>query len=157
MDMYIPYKDGWHMDIISLVIGFAIGVVGLGLAIEIGMKKNTQTQPASKHTKKWNFSEISNPRIMAEYLSDIELPKGSKIIVNQYKNKEMLAGLDVKEHKGIRGNYILGDDRVLILAGPVKKDEIGFWTVEKDIVEKLNQEFNEMWDEGSKMHQGKEN
>lgn len=145
------------MDIISLVIGFAIGVIGLGLAIEIGMKKTIQIQPASKHTKKWNLSEISNPRIMAEYLSDVELPKGSKIIVNQYKNKEMLAGLDVKEHKGIRGNYILGDDRVLILAGPVKKDEIGFWTVEKDIVEKLNQEFNEMWDEGSKMHQGKEN
>jgi hypothetical protein len=69
----------------------------------------------------------------------------------------MLEGLDVKEHKGIRGNYVLGDDRVLILAGPIKKDEIGFWTVEKDIVEKLNQEFNEMWDEGSKMHQGKEN
>ena len=145
------------MDIISLVIGFAIGVIGLGLAIEIGMKKTTQIQPASKHTKKWNLSEISNPRIMAEYLSDVELPIGSKIIVNQYKNKEMLAGLDVKEHKGIRGNYILGDDRVLILAGPIKKDEVGFWTVEKDIVEKLNQEFNEMWDEGSKMHQGKEN
>lgn len=145
------------MDIISLVIGFAIGVIGLGLAFEIGMKKTTQTQPASKHTKKWSISEISNPRIMAEYLSDVELPKGSKVIVNQYKNKEMLAGLDVKEHKGIKGNYVLGDDRVLILAGPIKKDEVGFWTVEKDIVEKLNQEFNEMWAEGSKMHQGKEN
>jgi len=94
---------------------------------------------------------------MAEYLSDIELPKNSKVIVSQYKNKEMLAGLDVKEHKGIKGNYIVGDDRALILAGPVKKDEVGFWTVEKDIVEKLNQEFDEMWSKGTKMHQGKEN
>jgi hypothetical protein len=145
------------MDIISLVIGFAIGVIVVGLAIEIGMKKSSQTSPASKHTKKWNISEISNPRIVAEYLSDVELPKNSKVIVNRYKDKDMLAGLDVKEHKGIKGNYIVGDDRALILAGPVKKDEVGFWTVEKDIVEKLNQEFDEMWSEGTKMHQGKEN
>ena len=145
------------MDIISLVIGFAIGVIVVGLAIEIGMKKSSQTPQASKHTKKWSISEISNPRIMAEYLSDVELPKNSKVIVNRYKDKDMLAGLDVKEHKGIKGNYIVGDDRALILAGPVKKDEVGFWTVEKDIVEKLNQEFDEMWSEGTKMHQGKEN
>lgn len=145
------------MDIISLVIGFVIGVIVLGLAIEIGTKKSSQIPPASKHTKKWSISEISNPRIVAEYLSDVELPKGSKVIVNQYKNKDMLAGLNVKEHKGIKGNYILGDDRVLILAGPVKKDEIGIWTVEKNIVDHLNQEFNQMWAEGSVITKEKEN
>ena len=144
------------MDIISLVVGFFIGVIIVGLAIEIGTKKSSQTTPASKRTKKWSISEISNPRIIAEYLSDVELPKDSKIIVNQYKNKEMLAGLDVKEHKGIKGNFIVGDDRALILAGPVKKDEVGFWTVEKEIVDRLNQEFDEMWEEGSSIHKGKE-
>jgi len=143
--------------VISLIVGFVIGVIVVGIAIEFGIKKTSRATPASKHTKKWSISEISNPRIMAEYLSDIELPKNSKVIVSQYKNKEMLAGLDVKEHKGIKGNYIVGDDRALILAGPVKKDEVGFWTVEKDIVEKLNQEFDEMWSKGTKMHQGKEN
>ena len=141
------------MDIVSLIIGFAIGVVVVGLAIEIGIKKTSQVPPASKHTKNWDISEISNPRIMAEYLSDVELPKDSKIIVKTYKNKETLDGLDVKEHKGIKGNFILGDDRALILAGPIRKDELGFWTVEKDIVQKLNQEFNEMWAEGSRMQQ----
>lgn len=143
------------MDIVSLIIGFAIGVVVVGLAIEIGMKKTSQVPPASKHTKSWDISEISNPRIMAEYISDLELPKDSKIIVKKYKSKEMFAGLDVKEHQGITGNFILGDDRALILAGPIKKDELGFWTVEKDIVQKLNQEFNEMWAEGSRMQQEK--
>ena len=141
------------MDIVSLIIGFAIGVVVIGLAIEIGLKKTSQVPPASKHTKSWDLSEISNPRIMAEYLSDVELPKDSKIIVKTYKNKEALDGLDVKEHDGIKGNFILGDDRALILAGPIKKDEMGFWTVEKDIVQKLNQEFNEMWAKGSRMEQ----
>ena len=88
---------------------------------------------------------------MAEYLGDVELPKNSKLIVNKFKDEEMFAGLNVKKHSGIKGNFIVGDDRALILAGPVKKDEIGFWTVEKDIVEQLNSEFEEMWAKGTKM------
>ena len=139
------------MYIISLIIGFAIGVVLVGLAIEIGSKKSTPVDSASKKAKTWSISEISNPKIMAEYLSDVELPKNSKIIVNTYKNKEKLTGLDVREHKGIKGNFIVGDDRALILSGPIRKDEIGFWTVEKEIVQKLNQEFDEKWVEGEKL------
>jgi len=139
------------MDIVALIIGFAIGVIVIALAFEIGSKKILPASPASKHTDNWDISEITNPRIMAEYLSDVELPKDSKIIVKQYKNKEMLAGLDVKEHKGIKGNFIVGDDRALILAGPIKKDEVGFWTVEKEIVQELNKEFKERWAQGSKM------
>ena len=139
------------MDIIALIIGFAIGVVVVSIAVEIGMKKTSRVVPASKHTKDWNISEISNPRIMAEYLVDAELPKGSKVIVNKYKDKNLLMGLNAKTHTGIRGNYIIGDDRALILAGPVKKNELGFWTVEKDIVEKLNHDFEQMWSDGTKM------
>ena len=139
------------MDIIALIIGFAIGVVVVSIAVEIGMKKTSRVVPASKHTKDWDISEISNPRIMAEYLVDAELPKGSKVIVNKYKDKNLLMGLNAKTHTGIRGNYIIGDDRALILAGPVKKNELGFWTVEKDIVEKLNHDFEQMWSHGTKM------
>jgi len=143
------------MDVIALLIGFVIGVIVLGIAIEIGTKKTTHAVPTSKHTKKWSISEISNPKIMAEYLSDVDLPKNSKIIVNNYKDKQMLAGLDVKEHRGIKGNFIVGDDRALILAGPIKNDEVGFWTVEKEIVETLNKEFDEMWAEGASLEKEK--
>ncbi|MDH7507137.1 MAG: hypothetical protein QHH15_05060, partial [Candidatus Thermoplasmatota archaeon] len=104
----------------------------------------------------WSISEISNPKIMAEYLSDVEIPKNSKIIVNTYKNKDALAGLNVKEHKGVKGNFIIGEDRALILSGPIKKDEVGFWTVEKEIIEKLNQEFDEMWAEAEKIEFNKD-
>ena len=144
------------MDIISLIIGFSIGVVIVGLAIEMGMKKTSRTPPSSKQTKKWNISEITNPRIMAEYLSDVDIPKNSKIIVNKYKTKDVLTGLNVKEHNGIKGNFIVGDDRALILAGPIKRDELGIWTVEKEIVDELNQEFNKMWMEATNIHKGKE-
>ena len=140
------------MDIVSLIIGFIFGVIVVGIAIEIGIKKVTNTNPSSKHTTKWNIAEISNPKVMAEYLSDVELPKDSKVIVNKYADKNMLAGLDVKEHTGIKGNFIVGEDRALILSGPIKRDEIAFWTVEEEIVKKLNQEFDEMWLEAEKIN-----
>jgi len=139
------------IDIISLVIGFIIGIILVGLAVEIGMKKASRNSPSSKHTKKWSISEISNPKIMAEYLSDVELPKNSKLLVNKYKDKEKFIGMNVKEHRGIRGNYVVGDDRALILAGPIKKDEIAFWTVEKDIVEELKRDFESKWAEAEEM------
>ncbi len=44
----------------------------------------------------------------------------------------------------------------MILAGPVKKDEMAFWTVEKEIVEQLKQDFDEMWSEGTSIQKGKE-
>ncbi len=141
------------MDVVALAIGFIIGVVLVVLAMEIGMKKTNRDTPASKHTKEWDINEISNPRIMAEYLMEgVEIPKNSKVIVNQCKNKKALEGFDAKEHDGVRGNYIIGDDRALILAGPFKKDEIGIWTVEKEIVDKLNEEFEEKWSEATTMN-----
>ena len=139
------------MDVLALVIGFAIGVVVVSIAIEFGMKKTSRVGPASKHTKEWDISEISNPKIMAEYLVDAELPKNSKLLVNKYKDKEKFIGMNVKEHRGIRGNYVVGDDRALILAGPIKKDEIAFWTVEKDIVEELKRDFESKWAEAEEM------
>jgi len=148
----IPLEDGIVMEVVTLIVGFALGVVVVALAIEIGMKKTSKLEPTSREAKSWSISEISNPRIMAEYLgNDVELPKDSKVIVNQYKDKKMLAGLDVKEHSGVKGNIIIGDDRVLILAGPIKKDEVGFWTVEKEIVEKLNSDFENLWEEAEEM------
>lgn len=139
------------VDVISLTIGFIIGVIIVGLALEIGTKKTNRATPASKHTNKWSISEISNPRIIAEYLGDVELPADSKILVNKYKDKQKFAGLDVKEHGGIRGNYIIGDDRALILSGPIKDNELGVWTVEKEIIEALKQEFDQKWVEADTM------
>ena len=144
------------MDVFSLIVGFTIGIVVVALALEFGTKKFTSTMPASKHTKSWSINEISNPKIMAEYLTDMDLPKNSKVLVNKYKSIDKLSDIDAREHRGIRGNFIVGDDRALILAGPIKKDEIAFWTVEEEIVKKLNQDFEQMWTEAKSLHQNKE-
>lgn len=137
------------MDVIAFVIGLIIGVITVGLAIEIGMRRVNRSQPATRPTHKWSIAEINNPRIIAENMGAIELPKNAKVVVNEYQDGMLLKGLEVKQHSGIRGNYILGDDRALILSGSVKQDELGIWTVEKDMLEKLNKYFNDSWEKAS--------
>ena len=133
------------MDILSLFIGFGIGVVVVAIAIEFGTKRTTKQTPSSRRTTDWSLQEIKNPKIMAEYLGDIEIPHHSQVLVNKYKTGRDFNGSYAKKSRGIRGNYILGEDRALILSGPVKQDEIGFWTVEKEIVDQLHYEFDHQW------------
>lgn len=139
------------MDVLSVIVGIIIGIISVGLAIELGMRKTSITQPASQPTHKWSVSEISNPRIVAEHMGDMELPKNAKVVVNRYDNKDLFKGMEVKEHSGIRGNFILGDDRALVLAGPIKEDELGIWTVEKMILDKLNRYFEDSWSKATNM------
>jgi len=139
------------MDVIAILIGFIIGVISVGLAIELGMKKTSNKLPASRPTHKWSVEEISNPRIIAENMGDITLPKNAKVVVNQFEDKNKFVGMEVKEHSGIRGNFILGDDRALILSGPINDNELGIWTVEKGMLEKLNRYFEDSWSKGSRM------
>ena len=140
------------MDIIIFIAGFIIGVIVVALAIELGMKKKPTSEPASRATQYWSIGEIKNPRIVAESMGDdIALPKNSKLVVNQVSDKELLRNMSVKTHPGVKGNFILGDNRALILAGAIKKDEIGVWTVEKEILQKLNAYFEQSWSKGKAM------
>lgn len=138
-------------DIVAFVIGLIIGVLTIGIAIEIGMRKVNKTDPATRPTHKWSIEEIANPRIIAENMGAIDLPKNAKVVVNEYQNGALLKGMEVKHHAGIRGNFILGDDRALILSGPMKQDELGVWTVEKDMLEKLNKYFADSWEKATPM------
>lgn len=139
------------MDVLSVIIGIIIGIVSVGLAIELGMKKTNASQPASRPTHKWSVSEILNPRIVAEHMGSMELPKNAKVVVNRYDNKDLFKGAEVKEHSGIRGNFILGDDRALILSGPIEENGLGIWTVEKAMLDKLNKYFEDSWSNATNM------
>ncbi len=139
------------MDVIAFTIGVIFGVIVVGIAIELGMKKTNEKQPSSRPTHKWNLSDISNPRIIAENFGDLDLPKNAKLVVNQYNDKTQFSGIEAKAHSGIRGNFILGDDRALIFSGPIKKDSLGIWTVEKTMIDKLERYFEDSWCKASRI------
>ncbi len=133
------------MDVVSFILGLIVGVVVVGFAIELGLRRFNRAAPATLPTHKWTLEEIKNPRIIAETMGSIDLPKNAKIVVNDYPNKAMFTGMAVKHHSGIKGNFILGDNRALILSGPIQENELGIWTVEKDMIQKLNRYFEDSW------------
>ncbi len=139
------------MDVVSFILGLVVGVVVVGFAIELGLRRITRGAPATQPTHKWTLAEIKNPRIIAETMGIIDLPPNAKIVVNEYPNKAMFKGMAVKHHSGIKGNFIIGDDRALILSGPIEEAELGLWTVEKDTMQKLNRYFEDSWAKGTSL------
>ena len=139
------------MDIIGFIIGFVLGVIVVGLAIDLGMRKSHTAQPSSRPTHTWSLDEIKNPRIIAEELGALKLPKDARVVVNRYHDPGSLKGIQARTHPGIRGNYILGDDRALILSGALAPNALGIWTIEKAMLEKLNGYFEDSWCKASSM------
>jgi hypothetical protein len=138
-------EDGDLMDIVGFIVGFVLGVIVVGLAIELGMRKSQTQQASSRPTHTWSLDEIQNPRIVAEDLGTLKLPKDARVVVNRYHDEESLKNVEVRTHPGIRGNYILGDDRALILSGAIAPNALGIWTIEKAMLEKLNGYFEDSW------------
>ena len=127
-------------------------MVVVGLAIEFGMRKGQTAQPSSRPTHTWSLDEIENPRIIAEDLGVLTLPKNARVVVNRFHDENSLKNIEVRTHPGIRGNYILGDDRALILSGAIAPNALGIWTIEKAMLEKLNSYFEDSWCKASAMH-----
>ena len=137
--------------VVGFIIGFILGIIVVALAIELGMRKTHNEQPTSRPTHTWSVDEIENPRIIAESLGAIKLPSDARVVVNRCQDKNMLKGLQVKEHPGIRGNYIVGDDRALIISGSLTPNALGVWTVEKNMLDKLHGYFEDSWCKASTM------
>jgi|GEM_PF-4097556 sugar-specific transcriptional regulator TrmB len=132
-------------SIIIFSIGFILGVVAVAIAIEIGVKKTPKGESPVRFTETWDISEFINPRIIAEHYIDVTPSKRSRVLVNQYKDPSFFKDAEVKRDYKVKGNIILDDDRALILAGPMKRNEIGVWTVDKEVLKRLNAYFNELW------------
>ena len=139
------------MDPISLLIGFIIGLIAATMAIEFGMRKpveSTAFHSTARLTYMWSLSEIKNPRVVAEYLDKVEVPKNAKIVFKECKDKKILKEIDVRKNEDIRVNFVLGDDRALLLSGPIKEGQMGIWVIDPFILKKLKAEFERLWNKG---------
>ena len=137
------------MDAISFGIGSVVGVIISLMALSIALpKRKERNEPNSRYTSNWSLSSLTNPRIVAEYLLDVDIPPGARVVVKQCKDKEKLKGLNVRYNPNVKGCFALGEDRAIILAGPFKNKEPAVITVEKNILLKLNDQFESYWNNG---------
>jgi len=129
------------MELISLIVGFVVGIVAVSLAIELGWRKEEAPEKC-KLARRWNIGEIKNPLVVAEKIK-MEMPEDAKIVVavqTQYSKK-------AKVNPEVKGNFIIGDDRALIFSGEIKEDQLAFWTIDESIMRALRNQFYKLWEE----------
>jgi len=133
------------VDVISLIVGFVVGIIAVSIAIELSWKKE-ETVETCKVANKWSLSEIRNPLIVAEKLK-MNAPSGSKVVVRV----ETAFSRGAKQNPDVRGNFVLGSDRALIFSGEIREGQIAFRTVDERILRNLRTLFNQFWegDEGA--------
>ena len=133
-----------------IAIGMVIGIIISISAIELGRKRTKKVEATTRCTDKWSINNLPNPRVVAEYLLDANIPRNAKVVIKQCKDKRLLNGLDVRYNPNIKGSFAIGDDRAIILAGPFKENEIAFITVDRHIISKLKDMFDNYWRDGFK-------
>src|SRR5688500_15491520 len=75
--------DAGPMDVLSTFIGFIIGIVAAGFAVELGLKKLFAPPENSKLTTVWSLSELQSPEIVATSLADgVDVPKSARVVAS---------------------------------------------------------------------------
>ncbi|MEA2054984.1 MAG: hypothetical protein U9O96_07780 [Candidatus Thermoplasmatota archaeon] len=128
------------MDVVSIIVGFVVGIVAVSIAIELSWKKE-ETVETYKIAKKWSLAEIKNPLIVAEKLK-MDAPRNSKIVVKV--NTAFSKG--AKQNDAVKGNFALGSDRALIFSGEIRGGQLAFWTIDERILRNLRNLFNQFWE-----------
>ncbi|HHH84169.1 MAG TPA: hypothetical protein ENL29_01735 [Thermoplasmatales archaeon] len=128
------------MDVISLIVGFVVGIIAVSIAIELSWKKEEVVETC-KIAKRWSISEISNPMIVAEKLK-MNVPGNAKVVVKV----ETAFSKGAKVNPDAYGNFILGSNKALIFSGEIREGQLALRTVDGRILRKLRELFNEFWE-----------
>jgi hypothetical protein len=129
------------VDLISLIIGFVVGIVAVSIAIELGWKKEAPVQTC-KIARQWHLSEISRPIVVAEKLK-MQPPQNAQVVVQTHTAYSK----DAKQHSDVTGNFVLGSDRALIFAGEIREGQMAFRTVDDAILRHLRSRFHHYWED----------
>jgi hypothetical protein len=129
------------VDLISLIIGFVVGIVAVSIAIELGWKKEAPIQTC-KIARQWRLSEIPHPLVVAEKLK-MQPPQNAQVVVQAHTAYSK----DAKQHPDVTGNFIIGSDRALIFAGEIRENQMAFRTIDDAILRHLRSRFHHYWED----------
>lgn len=131
------------LDVLSLIIGFVVGIIAVSIAIELGWKKQSPTKTYKMATR-WSLNELHRPRVVAEKLK-MDVPRHADVVVKARTSFSKNA----LENPDVTGNFAVGDGKALIFAGEIHPDQMAFRTVDDDIVRRLREQFQQYTTEPS--------
>lgn len=135
------------MEVLSTLVGFVVGVVAAGIAVELGLKKWFSAPDSSKLTTIWSLTELQSPEIVATSLhAGVEVPANARI-VSAGDVPPSRKGLNVRRNTEARGSFAIDAHRAraVLFLGAIEKGTLALWTVDERIIERLRAEFSRLW------------
>ncbi|HVL87948.1 MAG TPA: hypothetical protein VM681_08110 [Candidatus Thermoplasmatota archaeon] len=139
------------IDLVPVALGFALGVVGTFLAMEVGMRR-IRNREESKLTNMWSLSEVlqegQQPRIVATRIEGLTVPRGARVILPRGVEPppEILRAANVRVAENVDVNFAVGREAALVFASHVHPRTLAVWTVDKPMLARLASEFKKLWD-----------
>jgi hypothetical protein len=134
------------VDTISMLLGFLVGVVAAGIAVEFGLKKLLSPPEHSKLTSVWSLSELQAPLVVTTGPGDAPLPNGARVVTAS-QLPPGTAGVKARTNREVRANFAVDakNDRALLFLGGLHQRAVALWTVDERLISRLRAEFNRLW------------
>jgi hypothetical protein len=135
------------LDVLSTLIGFLIGIVAAGFAVELGLKKWLAPPQASKLTTVWSLDELKSPEVVATQLGPgLQVPKTARVVTGS-SAPPAKKDFQLRRNGDAHGSFALDSQkpRALLFLGEVKPGALALWTVDEVIIQRLRAEFNRLW------------
>lgn len=140
------------VDFLWAGVGFLLGLLAAGLAFEFGIRQ-VRNPESSKITSAWSLGEVGRldpPRIVAENIRDLRVPKDARIIVKAGAGAvsgSVLRDAEVRMHPDVRSNFALGDEKALVFSSTLHPKAMAVSTKNAPMVNRLGSEFDRLWEE----------
>lgn len=134
------------VEVLSMLIGFLVGVVAAGIAVELGLRKFLSPPENTKITRVWSLAEIPKPLIVARAMRDVPFPKNARVVAGQKLDGER-AGFDLRSNPEAVADFAVDAEqpRALLFLGGIQKGAMALWTVDERLIDRLRAEFNRLW------------
>ena len=142
------------LSLFSIFLGFLAGVIATILAWSFSTR-NVRNPESTRLTALWSLKDVIEPglrpAVIAESVSGIQLPAGSKVVVPQGQISavptDILSTCEVRMHPDVRINAVVGKDRALVFSGHVTPKAFAVFTRDPHAVQLLQADFQRMWSE----------
>lgn len=135
------------MDVLSTFIGFVVGLIAAGIAVELGLKKLFAPPDTGKLTSIWSLSELHAPEVVATTLSSaVQVPATARI-VTAANVPPPSKGVQIRRNPEAKACFALDakQPRALLFLGGIEPGSVALWTVDEKLIERLRSEFNRLW------------
>lgn len=144
------------LSLFSILLGFVLGTAATAIAWNLS-QRGVRNPETARLTALWSLKDVSEPglrpAVLAEHIDNVQLPAGTKVVVPSAGlasvPASILATCEVRMHPEVRVNAVVGKDRALVFSGHVTPRAFAVFTMDRNTVQMLQNDFQRMWIEAT--------